>query len=98
MSKSGPFGPGFLGVWQSLHPPIVTRYFPRSTGDWAAALVCGELFAQPAASTRSVANETNPRKTRIVLLEKTLIMRGQLPAVKRRGIFRREYTGCVFVV
>jgi hypothetical protein len=31
MSGSGPFGPSFHGVWQSLHPMIVTRYLPRST-------------------------------------------------------------------
>ena len=29
MSGSGPFGPIFQGVWQSLQPPIVTRYSPR---------------------------------------------------------------------
>ena len=26
MSGSGPFGPIFSGVWQSLQPPMVTRY------------------------------------------------------------------------
>src|SRR4030095_122233 len=35
MSGSGPFGPILSGVWQSLQPPIVTRYLPRST--WARA-------------------------------------------------------------
>src|SRR5512140_2958584 len=30
ISGSGPFGPIFRGVWQSLQPTIVTRYFPRS--------------------------------------------------------------------
>src|SRR6185503_20656366 len=29
MSGSGPFGPIIQGVWQSLQPPIVTRYSPR---------------------------------------------------------------------
>src|SRR5687768_15545814 len=31
MSGAGPLGPGFHGVWQSLHPAIVTRYLPRAT-------------------------------------------------------------------
>src|SRR5262245_58953987 len=32
MSGSGPLGPSFLGVWQSLQPSVVTRYLPRSSG------------------------------------------------------------------
>src|SRR5687768_4691147 len=31
MSGAGPDGPTFHGVWQSLHPAIVTRYLPRET-------------------------------------------------------------------
>src|SRR5215467_10717953 len=31
MSGAGPFGPIFNGVWQSLQPPMVTRYPPRAT-------------------------------------------------------------------
>ena len=31
MSGAGPCGPNAHGVWQSLHPEVVTRYFPRST-------------------------------------------------------------------
>ena len=31
MSGSGPFGPIFHGVWQSLQPPNETRYSPRTT-------------------------------------------------------------------
>src|SRR5205823_5471074 len=30
VSGSGPFGPIFNGVWQSLQLPIVTRYSPRA--------------------------------------------------------------------
>src|SRR4029453_10720153 len=30
ISGSGPFGPSFHGVWQSLHPPNETRYWPRA--------------------------------------------------------------------
>src|SRR5688572_6243102 len=30
-SCSGPFGPIFHGVWQSLQPPNQTRYSPRAT-------------------------------------------------------------------
>src|SRR5581483_12165454 len=37
VSGSGPFGPIFFVVWQSLQPPIVTRYLPRSTGVDCAA-------------------------------------------------------------
>src|SRR4051812_26880430 len=33
MSGSGPLGPNFFGVWQSLQPPTVVKYLPRSTGD-----------------------------------------------------------------
>ena len=33
MSGSGPSLRSFHGVWQSLHPPTVTRYLPRSTGE-----------------------------------------------------------------
>src|SRR5687768_3565843 len=33
MSGSGPFGPTLNGVWQSLQPPMVTRYSPRATRD-----------------------------------------------------------------
>src|SRR5689334_15928764 len=33
ISASGPLGPNFFGVWQSLHPPTSVRYLPRSTGD-----------------------------------------------------------------
>src|SRR5688500_14211549 len=29
MSGSGPFGPIFHGVWQSLQPMVLTRYSPR---------------------------------------------------------------------
>src|SRR5688572_32908852 len=31
MSGSGPLGPTFHGVWQSLHPEVVTRYLPRTS-------------------------------------------------------------------
>src|SRR5436309_423890 len=31
MSSSGPFGPIFHGVWQSLQPIVFTRFAPRST-------------------------------------------------------------------
>ena len=37
MSGSGPLAPIFKGVWQSLQPPTVTRYLPRSTRAWVAA-------------------------------------------------------------
>ena len=31
ISGSGPAGPSFHGVWQSLHPATVTRYLPRAS-------------------------------------------------------------------
>src|SRR6478672_5465977 len=39
MSGSGPLGPIFNGVWQSLQTITVTRYLPRST--WVAAALAG---------------------------------------------------------
>src|SRR5688572_27665635 len=36
-SCSGPFGPIFHGVWQSLHPPNHTRYSPRAIRSALAA-------------------------------------------------------------
>src|SRR5581483_104231 len=42
MSGSGPFGPIFLVVWQSLQPPAITSVLPRSTSDgWGAAAAGG---------------------------------------------------------
>src|SRR5512140_480878 len=53
MLGSGPFGPIFHGVWQSLQPPRVTRYLPRSTG---LAACCADdpwqLAVMAAAATR----------------------------------------------
>jgi hypothetical protein len=47
MSGSGPFGPFFHGVWQSLHPIVRTRYAPRSTiaAFVAAGVEAGALTA-----------------------------------------------------
>src|SRR5688572_7979056 len=47
MSGSGPLGPTFHGVWQSLHPEVVTRYLPR------AALSAGATVLAPPPSAAS---------------------------------------------
>src|SRR5688572_30635930 len=49
MSGSGPVGPIFHGVWQSLHPATVTRYLPRATLS-AGAEAVGLAPSGPAAS------------------------------------------------
>jgi hypothetical protein len=59
-SGSGPLGPIFSGVWQSLQPPTVTRYLPRSTRvcwrsvDFARvhAAVPSDAIAAPATKIR----------------------------------------------
>src|SRR5262249_13938219 len=71
ISGSGPFGPNFFGVWQSLHPPTSVRYLPRSTGDWVGAAAAetagfvsdagGVLLVQPAANTSTGISPANPR-------------------------------------
>src|SRR5262245_54869825 len=61
-SASGPFGPIFLGVWQSWQPPPITSILPRSTGDTAgaagaAAGAGGEAgWLQPASATATGTN------------------------------------------
>src|SRR5215510_2107451 len=37
ISGSGPVSLKTFGLWQSSHPPSVTKYFPRSAGDSAGA-------------------------------------------------------------
>src|SRR5689334_11900934 len=64
MSGSGPFGPIFQGVWQSLHPPIVTRYWPRAIV--AAFAACGPCaFASLQAAVPSAALRTAAPVTKI---------------------------------
>src|SRR6185503_10701867 len=54
-SCSGPFGPIFHGVWQSLQPPNHTRYSPRATrADFSAA---GAGAASDAARASMVENK-----------------------------------------
>ena len=50
MSGSGPCGPIFHGVWQSLQPMIFTRYSPRLTGRRAACGACARARCLPTAS------------------------------------------------
>jgi hypothetical protein len=47
MSCVGPVGPITIGVWHSLQAKIVTRYFPRSSADGAAAAVAAAALAVP---------------------------------------------------
>src|SRR5438105_2059333 len=75
ISGSGPFGPNFFGVWQSLQPPTVVKYLPRSTGDWAGAAAAetavfvsdggGVAFVQPAANASTGMSPISPRMNRI---------------------------------
>src|SRR6185295_19858769 len=42
VSSTGPMAVKILGEWQSLQPPIVTRYLPRTTGSsFAAGVLAG---------------------------------------------------------
>src|SRR5688572_23197563 len=43
-SGSGPLGPIFQGVWQSLQPPSWTRYAPRLIFACAASFACSFAF------------------------------------------------------
>src|SRR5262249_48658750 len=47
MSGSGPCGPLFNGVWQSLQPTTLTRYSPRLTASVGAG-VDAETLVSPA--------------------------------------------------
>jgi hypothetical protein len=49
-SGSGPSGPIFVGVWQSPHPMLFTRYSPRATGSAAPRASSAETTAQDAAA------------------------------------------------
>ena len=55
-SCSGPFGPIFHGVWQSLHPPIVTRYSPRFTTALPADGFGAASAAPPTTATAAAAH------------------------------------------
>src|SRR5262245_29385350 len=59
MSGSGPFGPSFHGVWQSLHPPNETRYCPRAMRAAFASLVAAS--AGDVARATIVANSVRVR-------------------------------------
>src|SRR5215813_5694019 len=52
-SSSGPFGPIFLGVWQSPQARIETKYFPCSTffGEGAFALFEAACPCRPETET-----------------------------------------------
>src|SRR5215472_664975 len=55
-SGPGPFGPNFTGVWQSLQPAIVTRYFPWAT---RAVLSCGLAASSSAVSGKMTMAPSN---------------------------------------
>src|SRR4051812_45855580 len=72
MSGRGPVGVIFKGAWQSLHPPIVTRYRPRSIRD---TVCCSDLadgsaetapgrpkYHPPAATAARPRVATSPRR------------------------------------
>ena len=60
MSGSGPFGPIFSGVWQSLQPPMVTRYWPRAirAGSVCADEACACGSEQAAAVSAAIESRT----------------------------------------
>src|SRR4051812_8452219 len=53
MSGSGPLGPILSGVWQSLQPPTVTRYLPRSA--WRLPLAADVTHAAAATASSATA-------------------------------------------
>ena len=54
MSGSGPLGPIFHGVWQSLQPATVTRYLPRASLSSAAEAAWLARTAAAIANSASV--------------------------------------------
>jgi hypothetical protein len=67
MSGSGPFGPSLNGVWQSLQPAIVTRYFPRSTiSPLVGVASIAAPWEQDAASIEIAATAVNVAVNRIL--------------------------------
>src|SRR6478672_2351546 len=62
MSGSGPCGPIFHGVWQSLQPMILTRYAPRVTRSADEVLVDDALNAAAARAART----STPNQTRFI--------------------------------
>src|SRR3954469_13221536 len=68
MSGSGPLGPILSGVWQSLQPPTVTRYLPRSTRAccvWAAVVRVSATVPRPATTMPAV---MIPKTTFLVMM------------------------------
>src|SRR5687767_14553486 len=56
MSGSGPFGPITQGVWQSLQPEVVTRYFPRTALSFAAGAAWASASGRTRAPTAKAVN------------------------------------------
>src|SRR5262245_36014491 len=74
-SISGPRGPIFQGVWQSLQPMVLTRFAPRST----RALSCSGAAA-PFWAARAIAPASIPEATVIVSVITVVITRVGLMA------------------
>src|SRR5512139_2966543 len=55
MSGSGPFGPMTHGVWQSLHPDVVTMYLPRAIFSAVLSAALDGAWALAGATTATVA-------------------------------------------
>src|SRR5689334_2323180 len=64
ISGSGPLGPSLKGVWQSLQPPIVTRYLPRAT--------LSGFRARPSAAPRVVHDAAARPRTATITIVFTL--------------------------
>jgi hypothetical protein len=89
VSGTGPWGVMTFGVWQSLQPPTMTRYFPRSTGD-----CCGPLGAQPASTSPAAAVLKSVLAVRIAALRMTSPLNVNVSSAWKRNFFRaveREY-------
>src|SRR5689334_19706271 len=71
MSGSGPLGPIFSGVWQSLQPAMVTRYLPRSI--FCALASCGACRAP--VKTSSAATMT-ARERAMRFMASSFVLRG----------------------
>src|SRR5689334_4025356 len=57
MSGSGPFSPIFQGVWQSLHPAVLTMYLPRATRSavvGALGVVVASARSHPAVAASAI--------------------------------------------
>ena len=81
MSISGPLGPIFHGVWQSLQPIVFTRYAPRSRGvRWGPA--AGSVWSTGAAAVAIRVVRAAPVSARISVANRCVVMLSSVVRVK----------------